>query len=505
MKVDDSHRHKYQGHAAMNHHSEKAVQGLLFMLTSATVLGIWTGDNSLVIAKDRLALEKIRVDAGRRCFVTEDGKTFIPFGVNYFRPGTGWAPQVWKKFDAAAVREDFRRMKELGINCVRVFLTFDSFYREPGRLETFGLDRWEEFLSIAEEYGIYVHPTGPDHWEGLPAWARRDTISDPDAVSALVEFWKLFASRYRDRPVIFAYDLRNEPSVPWENSELLHRWADFLHWKYRSPPALAKAWGVEITEEAWNKPRIPPLDGPRQAILDYQNLREEVADEWTRRQVEAIKSVDPQALVTVGLIQWSVPVLLPDLRSYSAFRPTRQAQFLDFMEIHFYPLALGFYEYRGEEDRLANLAYAESVVREVARSGKPVVVAEFGWYGGGQLTINNGRHPPASEEQQAAWCRELIAATQGLACGWLNWGLYDHPEARDVTQLTGLFRVDGTPKAWARKFRELSAEIATCCVQLAEWEQTHPRPAFDFDQAICDPNYALQFRQQYLERFRATK
>ena len=44
-------------------------------------------------------------------------------GINYFRPGTGWAPQVWKKFDAAATRKDFARMKELGINCVRVFLS----------------------------------------------------------------------------------------------------------------------------------------------------------------------------------------------------------------------------------------------------------------------------------------------------------------------------------------------------------------------------------------------
>ena len=473
-------------------------------LTGAFALAMWIGAGAQAFPGNASSLKKIRVDAQRRCFVTEDGTIFVPFGVNYFRPGTGWAPQVWKKFDATAVREDFRRMKAFGVNCVRVFLTFDSFYREPGRLETFGLDRWEEFLSIAEEYGIYVHPTGPDHWEGLPAWARRDTIADPQAVAALVEFWKLFAGRYRGRPVIFAYDLRNEPSVPWESSELARRWPDFLHRKYGSRQAMAKAWEVEITQEAWNKPQVPPLDGPRQAILDYQNLREEVADEWTRRQVEAIKSVDPEALVTVGLIQWSVPVLLPDLRTYSGFRPSRQGQFLDFLEVHFYPLARGFYEYQSEEDRLANLAYAESVVREVARPGRPVVVAEFGWYGGGKLTINNGRHPPASEEQQAAWCAELIAVTRGLACGWLNWGLYDHPEARDVTQLTGLFRVDGTPKAWAHKFHELSATItSSCCLQRAEWEESHLRPAFDFDRAICDRNYASQFRQQYWEHFRA--
>ena len=47
------------------------------------------------------------------------------------------------------------------------------------------------------------------------------------------------------------------------------------------------------------------------------------------------------------------------------------------MEVHFYPLARGAYEYRNDQDELANLAYLESVVREVALVGKPVVLAEF--------------------------------------------------------------------------------------------------------------------------------
>jgi hypothetical protein len=75
-------------------------------------------------------------------------------------------------------------------------------------------------------------------------------------------------------------------------------------------------------------------------LLDFQNFRESLADAWTRHQVAAIKSVDPGALVTVGLIQWSIPSLLPaGPRHYSAFRPQRQAEYLDFLEVHFYPLA----------------------------------------------------------------------------------------------------------------------------------------------------------------------
>ena len=61
-------------------------------------------------------------------------------------------------------------MKELGVNCVRVFLTYGSFYTDPGVLRQEGLEKFDQFLDLAEKAGIYVHPTGPDHWEGLPNW-----------------------------------------------------------------------------------------------------------------------------------------------------------------------------------------------------------------------------------------------------------------------------------------------------------------------------------------------
>ena len=83
-------------------------------------------------------LPKVLVAKDGRTFVTEAGKPFVPFGVNYYRPGTGWAPQVWKQFQPEATRQDFARMKAFGVNCVRVFLTFGSFYTEHGVLRPEG-------------------------------------------------------------------------------------------------------------------------------------------------------------------------------------------------------------------------------------------------------------------------------------------------------------------------------------------------------------------------------
>src|ERR1043166_1423823 len=173
-------------------------------------------------------LSKIHITADGRSFETGDHKPFVPFGVTYYRPGTGWAPQVWKQFDADATQRDFARMKELGVNCVRVFLSYGSFCPEPGVIETNGLAKFDQFLAIAEAAGIYVHPTGPDHWEGAPEWARVDQIASERTLSGLELFWKEFAARYRDRAVIFAYELRHEPEVRWDTPRMREKWNRWL-------------------------------------------------------------------------------------------------------------------------------------------------------------------------------------------------------------------------------------------------------------------------------------
>ncbi|MGQ9697458.1 MAG: cellulase family glycosylhydrolase [Armatimonadota bacterium] len=459
--------------------------------TSRSAVGP-TGGTPVVASK----LPKIRVTRDGKGFAGSDGKPFVPFGVNYFRPHTGWAPQVWKQFDPEAVRKDFALLKAYGVNCVRVFLSYGSFYDTPGVLSEDGIRKFDQFLRLADEAGIYVHPTGPDHWEGTPEWARRDTIADEDVLRALERFWKLFASRYKGVNTIFAYDLRNEPSVPWNSPAVRKRWTEWVHRRYSSQEDAAKAWGVPPESVTWDDIPVPaPEDkaGDRM-LLDYQRCREEIADEWTRRQAAAIKAADPDALVTVGLIQWSVPAVLPGVQHYSAFRPDRQARFVDFLEIHFYPLARGMYEYRSLEERDLNLAYLESVVSETARAGKPAVIAEYGWYGGGALKFESGNSRPAREEEQAEWCSRLIETTQGLAVGWLNWGVYDHPEARDVTQLTGLFTVDGKEKVWGRRFREIARQIAQSDMKAKGLKQ---RPKLDWELCVTSRKAAEEFLEAY--------
>ena len=433
--------------------------------------------------------------------ISGEDRPFVPVGVNYYRPGTGWAPQVWKQFDHEATRKDFARMKELGVNCVRVFLSYGSFLTHTNRLSPEGLAKFDQFLEIAEQAGIYVHPTGPDHWEGLPAWASTDRHADEVALCAVEEFWRQFAVRYRNRAVIFAYDLLNEPSVKWDTPPMREKWNRWLEKKYGGVDKLAQAWGATHQGLAFGSAPVPPQADCAGCgrLLDFQHFREDIADDWTRRQVMAIKASDPQALVTVGLIQNSVPSPLGAIWHYSAFRPARTARFVDFMEIHFYPLANGVYQY-APEDEARNLAYLESVVCEVARCGKPVVIAEFGWYGGGQPTF--GKYAAATEAQQAQWCKNLVNSTAGLACGWLNWGIYDHPGARDVTELIGLLTADGKTKAWGSTFQKLAQRY--CGTELTA-PKLGPRPELDWDLCTTSAAEGTKFRERYFQAWKMSQ
>jgi endo-1,4-beta-mannosidase len=449
-------------------------------------------------------LPKIKIAKDGRSFQTEAGRPFVPFGVNYYRPGTGWAPQVWKQFDADATRKDFARMKKLGINCVRVFLTYGSFYTDPGVLRTEGLEKFDRFLALAEEAGIYVHPTGPDHWEGPPNW-RPVAVADPRTLQYTVQFWELFATRYRGRHVIFAYDLKNEPMIDWQNEVITPQWNAWLTKKYGSGEKAAAAWGITNQLELGRVP-VPPAKNALRSrrLLDFQTFREDLADEWTRRQVATIKAADPEALTTVGCLQTSVPSRFwGGVADYAGFRPERQAKLLDFLEIHFYPCEGGGYEYKSEQDELANLAYLEGIVREVAKPGKPVVLAEFGWYGGAEKPkFDKGAHPIGTEEQQAKYLRRAIQTSAGFVTGWLNWGFYDHPEANDCSELTGLLRVDGATKAWGKAFQQLSTHYSGTHIPPPVIGH---RPAMDWEACITDSASANKFRGEYLKAFLADK
>ena len=86
--------------------------------------------------------------------------------------------------------------------------------------------------------------------------------------------------------------------------------------------------------------------------------------------------------------------------------------------------------------------------------------------------------------------------------GWLNWGVYDHPEARDVTQLTGLFTVDGREKAWGRRFKEIARQVAGTRPAAKPLGR---RPKLDWDLCITSRKAAEEFLDAYCKAYMESK
>lgn len=430
-------------------------------------------------------LPKVRIHPGWKGLVAEGNRHFIPIGAMYFRAGNGWTPRFWKEFDARATLADFKKLKSMSFNIVRLWLTSLSFYPRPGVLDPAAIEKFDQFLAAAEEAGIYVQVCGLTTWQGrpkkeVPVWQRDDEYADPKALEDQVQFWHLMASRYKGRNVILTYELANEPTVAWNTPAMQALWNK---WNGKSTP-------------------IPPAkDNPGDsALLAFQHFREHVADEWTRRQVAAIKKADPGALVTIGLIQWSIPAIPNPLHFYSGFRPQRQAKLLDFMEIHFYPLAAGGYRYQSEAIQQANLAYLEAVVRETALPGLSTVLGEFGWYGGG-ICPHYGPPRPATQQQQADFCALEIRTSTPLVCGWLNWAMYDDPVAADVTRFSGLFTADGKVKVWGRRFSRIARKYQHHLPPVP-LGKIGPRPELPWDACLTSSAAAEKFRVEYLAAFK---
>lgn len=117
---------------------------------------------------------------------------------------------------------DFERIAGLGLNCVRVVLSYMNFLTADGKSYRFG-DREKAFarldgiLGLCEKYGLYAildmhgapgsqnmdHHSGDDEHFDLFGNAENERI--------LLSLWRDIARRYRGRTVVAGYDLLNEP------------------------------------------------------------------------------------------------------------------------------------------------------------------------------------------------------------------------------------------------------------------------------------------------------
>ncbi|MGQ9649450.1 MAG: cellulase family glycosylhydrolase [Phycisphaerae bacterium] len=402
------------------------------------------------------------------------GQPIVMVGVNYFDHQTGWAPKLWQKFDETRVRHHLEMLHEQGFNSIRVVLTYHSFHREPGQVHPEGLARFRKLLDMCRQMGIYVMPTGPDHWEGTPDWRKGDRFANEELLKADEAWWKEFAGRFKDDPVLWAYDLYNEPMIGWDSPAMRIKWNEWLLREYEAVDTIAAAWNCP-TEQVGTLGQItvPPPQAARNdaRLYDYQRFREFLADEWTRRMAAAIRSVDKNHLITVGHIQWSAPVLIGEVEHYAGFNLRSNARYVDFTTVHFYPLDQPR-PCDSPEGLAVNRVYLEAVLYQCS-VGKPLLIGEFNWYGGNSETHQGWNLPPKPQEHQVEWCQALLDVSRGRVCGWLNWAFADTPGSTDITRWSGLWTEDLKLKPWGEVFGEFARQTVR-----------HPQPWRQFPRGL---------------------
>ncbi len=423
----------------------------------------------------RMNLISLTPDA--RGFVdATSGQAFVPFGTNYYDPNTGWPPHVWSRFKPDLVKIHFQSMQKLGVNCARVFLTAAAFQPDPNKAS---LKKLDTLIAIARRSGIRLIVTAPTDWESEPNYWKPNRFTDEATIKASQDLWTTLGTRYRGETAILAWDIANEPEMPWYVESWDSLWNAWLQSKYTNRDGLKAAWGKELTDsEQWGAIAVAKdvavAGNPR--LLDWQLFREHLADEWVSRQVQTLRAADPTHLITLGYVQWSYPIARPgEPHIYSAFNPRRQAKLLDFISVHFYPL-MGDQPLASPAYWDQNLAYLQTVLA-YCQAGKPVVLGEYGWYGGG---APQGRML-LSEDQQNLWISAEIEASRRLAQGWLSWPFADTPEATDMALLGGMVKQGMGVKPWGRQFRTFAAGASTLPQPLPEL------PTFDFQKSLTAP------------------
>lgn len=145
--------------------------------------------------------------------------------------GPAEAQAFWREFrDAYVTRDDIRKIKELGLNSIRVPFNARLFSPEeaPGVWAGPGFEMLDRVIGWCREEGIWVvldmhcAPGGQtgdnidDSWGGAFLFQSQENRALAD------EIWRRIAERYSRETIVIGYDLLNEPIAPFTDTTKLN-------------------------------------------------------------------------------------------------------------------------------------------------------------------------------------------------------------------------------------------------------------------------------------------
>jgi len=327
-------------------------------------------------------------------------------------------PLVW--------RRDFERMGDFAMNTLRI-LHFSPFCNEDkptSRGSAVDLARRPEKLCRQTDAIVQLaQPNQVAIFLSLHDWFPLD-LSDAE-LSAEKEWDRFWAGRYRAAPGML-YDIQNEPGTALNNEAVLRPlYESWLTARYGSMPSALAAWQASGSKPVIDfKARAAGWNDLR--VRDNERFRARVYARWQRANGEAVKSVAPDAPVTVGHLQ-----------NLTASEKVLDTAGVDFVNVHHY----------GAVDNL------RGVLKLIDRrfEGKSFSLGEFG-----SKVAHTARNNGSLGDPAAASVSHYLAVGHyalGMGASFMaNWSWKDF---RDCVFPWGVNHADLTPKPVVEAYRNM--------------------------------------------------
>ena len=393
--------------------------------------GFWIYDEALIARGKPLTVDKH--------FFYRDGEVFPVTGTTYmasdkhrrflFEPN----PFVWDN--------DFRQMKEAGVNMVRtgIWTGWKKYMPEPGKVNEATLRAFDAFLLTAHKYDIPVVFT---FFAFLPeTWGGENAYLDPRSIKTQQQFISAFTERCRHVDDVI-WDFINEPSFgsykyiwscrPNYDAHERAAWKQWLRDRYPAASdeehasQLQQLW--RTTDDVFDLPKLADFESVHLIderlplkTLAYRLFAQDMFIRWVQQMKPAIRNNgNPKQLITVGQDENG----LGDSPNMQFF-----ANEIDFVSLH---------NWWNNDDLLWDSVLAKTPSKLTLMEETGVMFYENA----------DGSGSWRSEEEVSRLLeRKLAISFAADGAGFIEWIWNTNPYMNSTNEVgIGFYRVDGTAK-----------------------------------------------------------